>query len=343
VTTYQQAVAMGVSVFVATGDEGAASCDANKTVATHGIAVSGFASTPYNVAVGGTDFMDYYASQIGGPATSTYWSANNSATFGSALSYVPEVPWDDSCANPLIWGTPAVALGSYTQAYGTAGFCNSTVGKTYFRTTGAGSGGPSTYSSQPSWQTGVTGLPATSGGARALPDVSLFAANGGFGNLLLYCLTDANQGGAPCTYTNDGDVMALAAGGTSFASPAMAGIQALIDQKMGGAQGNPNYTYYKLAAAEYGPRGSSRCNASSGTPASPSLPTAECIFNDVTLGSIDVNCTGTNCYGSSGNTQGALSASSSGLVPAYGAGIGWDYATGLGTVNAYNLVTAWSK
>jgi hypothetical protein len=27
--------------------------------------------------------------------------------------------------------------------------------------------------------------------------------------------------------------------------------------------------------------------------------------------------------------------------PAYAAGVGWDYATGLGTVNAYNLVTKW--
>src|SRR5262249_34566888 len=39
---YQQAVAEGVSVFVSSGDEGAASCDANATSATHGIGVSGF-------------------------------------------------------------------------------------------------------------------------------------------------------------------------------------------------------------------------------------------------------------------------------------------------------------
>ena len=47
-----------MSVFVSSGDEGAASADADESVATHGIAVSGFTSTPYNVSVGGTDFGD---------------------------------------------------------------------------------------------------------------------------------------------------------------------------------------------------------------------------------------------------------------------------------------------
>ena len=60
-TVYQQAVTEGVSVFVSSGDEGAASCDANQSNAIHGIGVSAFASTPYNVAVGGTDFGDTYA------------------------------------------------------------------------------------------------------------------------------------------------------------------------------------------------------------------------------------------------------------------------------------------
>ena len=70
---YQQAVTEGVSVFVSSGDEGAASCDADEANATHGIGVSGFASTPYNVAVGGTDYGDTYAG-----TNSTYWNATNS-------------------------------------------------------------------------------------------------------------------------------------------------------------------------------------------------------------------------------------------------------------------------
>src|SRR6266481_1016132 len=57
-SAYQQAVAEGVSVFVAAGDSGAAGCDNGAVEATHGIGVNAFASTPNNVAVGGTDFND---------------------------------------------------------------------------------------------------------------------------------------------------------------------------------------------------------------------------------------------------------------------------------------------
>jgi subtilase family serine protease len=92
---FEQAAAEGVSVFVSSGDEGAASCDAAK--ATHGINVSGFASTPYNVAVGGTDFGDSYAG-----STSAYWNSTNTSAFGSAKSYIPEIPWNDSCAGSLL-------------------------------------------------------------------------------------------------------------------------------------------------------------------------------------------------------------------------------------------------
>ena len=71
-SAYKSAAAEGISVFVSSGDEGAASSDANATKATHGIAVSGFASTPYNIAVGGTDFGDTAAG-----STASYWNATN--------------------------------------------------------------------------------------------------------------------------------------------------------------------------------------------------------------------------------------------------------------------------
>lgn len=106
-------------MFVSAGDEGAASSDAGLSNASHGIAVSGFASTPYNVSVGGTDFGDSYAG-----TNSTYWSAtNNATTYGSALSYVPEIPWNDSCASELIYSY----LG-YSTGYDSSGFCNSSEG-----------------------------------------------------------------------------------------------------------------------------------------------------------------------------------------------------------------------
>jgi len=86
-SAYQQAVAEGVSIFVAAGDSGAAGCDNSVAQATHGIGVNAFASTPNNVAVGGTDFSDTYSG-----TNATYWNSSNTSAFGSAISYLPEIP-----------------------------------------------------------------------------------------------------------------------------------------------------------------------------------------------------------------------------------------------------------
>ena len=111
--TYQQAVTEGVSVYVAAGDSGAAGCDQGLLDAVSGIAVSGFASTPYNVAVGGTDFGDTYAG-----TNSTYWNSSNTPTYASALSYVPEIPWNDSCTSALATSSLGYPV------YGTSSLCN---------------------------------------------------------------------------------------------------------------------------------------------------------------------------------------------------------------------------
>jgi subtilase family serine protease len=338
---FQQAVAEGVSVFVSAGDEGSASCDADLVSATHGIGVSGFASTPYNVAVGGTDFADTSTG-----SNATYWSATNGSSYGSALSYIPEIPWNDSCAGGVL-----VNFLGFPSAYGADSLC--ALG---YRTVAAGSGGPSGCASgspyvygivggkcqgqaKPSWQTGVAGIPDD--GLRDIPDVSLFAANGLWGHYYVFCWSNTAEGGAPCL----GEPSAWAgAGGTSFASPILAGIQALVNQKQGSAQGNPNYVYYKLAAKEYGAQGSSTCDSSNG-------PSAGCIFHDVTAGDIVVNCGGSaSCYGYVGNQpgevfgapDGALSVSSTSFTGAFSATTGWDFATGIGTVDAYNLVMNWA-
>lgn len=337
-SSYKNAIAEGISVFVSSGDEGAASSDANATHATHGITVSGFASTPYNVAVGGTDFGDTYAG-----TNSTYWNSTNTSTYASAKSYIPEIPWNDSCASQLL-----STKSGYSTTYGTSGFCNSTTGKQYYLTTAAGSGGPSACATgspttsgvvsgsckgyaKPSFQSGIVGNPADS--VRDIPDVSLFAANGVWGHYYVYCYTDTANGGsscagAPSTWSG--------AGGTSFASPIMAAMQALVNQKTGSAWGNPNPTYYNLARNEYGSTGNSNCNSSNGASG-----TSGCVFYDVTQGDMDVVCTGKNgCYKPSG-TYGILSTSTTAAKPAYGTSTGWDFATGIGTVNATNLVNNW--
>ena len=332
---YQQAVAEGVSVFVSSGDEGAASTDYGASEATHGVAVSGFTSTKYNVSVGGTDFGDTYAG-----TSSSYWRSTNSSTYGSALSYVPEIPWNDSCAGELL-----SAYAGYSSPFGTEGFCNSSPGSSYL-TDVSGSGGPSGCASgapstggvvsgscagysKPAWQS-IFGNPAD--GVRDIPDVALFAANGLWGHYYVACYSDPNYGGRSCSGAPD---TWSGFGGTSVSAPIMAGIQALINQHTGSRQGNPNPTYYSLGAAEYGASGNSGCNSSLGKSANPS-----CIFYDVTLGDMDVDCTGSdNCYTPSG-TYGGLSTSDSTLQPAFAAGAGWDFATGIGTVNANNLVMA---
>ncbi len=339
-SAYQAAVAEGISVFVASGDEGAASSDADATHATHGVTVSGFASSPYDVAVGGTDFGDTYSG-----SNTAYWNSTNTATYDSAKSYIPEIPWNDSCASKLI-----ATKSGYTTTYGTAGFCNSAAGRANYLTTASGSGGPSGCAtgsvstagvvsgsckgySKPAYQAGLLGVP--SDGVRDIPDVSLFAANGVWGHYYVYCYTNTGAGGAACTGAPS---TWSGAGGTSFASPIMAAIQSLVNQKTGSAWGNPNPTYYNLARAEYGSTGNTGCNASNGNGV-----TGSCVFHDVTLGDIDVNCTGThNCYRPSG-TYGVLSTSNTAYQPAYGTGNGWDFSTGIGTVNAANLVNSWAS
>jgi regulation of enolase protein 1 (concanavalin A-like superfamily) len=336
-SAYKQAVAEGVSVFVAAGDSGAAGCDNSVSEATSGIAVNAFASTPYNVAVGGTDFSDTYSG-----TNSSYWNSNNTSTFGSAISYVPEIPWNDSCAGALVSNYE-----NFSPTYGSTSLCNDPNIGPFLQTTVAGGGGPSGCATgtpsikgvvsgnckgwpKPSWQS-VLGNPHD--GVRDTPDVSLFAADGLWGHFYVFCWSDMANGGAACA----GDPSNwTGAGGTSFASPIMAGIQALINQRAGARQGNPNPTYYKLAAAEYGSSGNNSCNSSSGASVSSS-----CVFYDVTLGDMDVNCTGThNCYMPSG-AVGVLSTSNTSFAPAYGTNTGWDFATGIGSVNATNLVNNW--
>ena len=95
---WSQAAGEGVTSFVSSDDSGAAGCDADdSSIASHGKAVNGLASTPYNVAVGGTEFNE---------GSGTYWGSNN-GYYTSALSYIPEVVWNESGTNggSDLWAT----------------------------------------------------------------------------------------------------------------------------------------------------------------------------------------------------------------------------------------------
>jgi len=361
---YEVAVLEGTSIFVAAGDGGADADyeDIFTVAATHGINVGAEASTAYNVAVGGTDFADTYLG-----LNAAYWSSTNGPYYGSAVSYVPEIPWNDSCASEL-----AAGWFGFATTWGANGFCNSstplpdpngngvTLAGDQLTEVAAGSGGPSACAygvptipgvvsgtcrgrPKPLYQRLVAGNPADE--VRDLPDVSMFASNGIWQHYYVVCYSDPTPGyyGYPCTGAPQGWA---GGGGTSFAAPIMAGIQSLIDQATEERWGNPDFVYYALAAWEYDVGNIQRCNATLGNQID-----SHCIFHDVTLGDNDVNCVpltsntgaiiGTfNCF-LDGATNGVLSLSNTSYEPAFKAAPGWDFATGLGSVDTYNLVKAW--
>ncbi len=335
-TLLQTAAAVGVSVFVSSGDADAAASDRDMPYAIHGIGISGLASTVYAVAVGGTDFYDSATN-----TASTYWNSTNGTYYNSAKSYIPEIPWNDSCGSQVL----ATYLG-YSTTYGYSGLCN---GWGPFDGAVGGSGGPSACATgyptansavsgtcagyaKPSWQS-IYGNP--SDGVRDIPDVSLFASNGWWGHYYLVCYSDGVYGGASCS---NAPYYWAGFGGTSVSSPIMAGIQALINQALGASRvGNPNPVYYAIAANEYSTAaGRTACNSTTDSGSA-------CVFNDITTGDIDVPCAGAfNCY-LDGQALGVLSTSNSSYAPAYGTNPGWDFATGIGSVNANNLLNAFAS
>jgi subtilase family serine protease len=315
---WQQAAAQGISVFVSSGDSGSAVCDRDEAIASHGLAVNGISSTPYDTAVGGTDFND-----LQDPGT--YWSATNNSHEASALSYIPEMSWNDTCTN-----TEFFPLNGVT---GAESDCNdsSSIYWQYFTPPVGGSGGASNCTTpsgqsvsnctggytKPSWQTGA-GVP--NDGARDVPDVSLFAADGLNANMYGVCELDVNGG------CQDDPYNVIPIGGTSASAPAFAGIMALINQQTQSRQGLANYVLYALAA-----RSGASCN-SSGTPGN------SCIFYDVTTGTIAMPCvTGSpNCVTN-------ITDDANGVLSGYSTTAGFDLATGLGSVNVANLVNNWSS
>ena len=293
---WQQAAAEGITVLVATGDNGSAACDIPGSAGGSGKAVNGAASTPYNVAVGGTQFADT-------GAESTFWSTANSTNYSSALGYIPEAAWNESCDSSQTAGP--------TNCFFFPGGNFSTL---------AGGGGVSTIYAKPGWQSG-TGVPAD--GFRDIPDVSLAAASGH--DDLVYC---NSLGGTPCEINSQNQVVGLSlVGGTSASTPAMAGILALVEQKNGAFQGQINYTLYKLAQ-----NSGARCDSSSQL--NPTVQNA-CIFYDVTAGNNAVPCAGGTPDCSS--TQNGVN----GFLDGQATGVGYDLATGLGSVNAANLANNW--
>jgi subtilase family serine protease len=201
---------------------------------------------------------------------STYWNSTNASNNSSVKSYIPEQPWNETTASGGL------------DAGGSTG------------------GGASGFFSKPAWQVGL-GVPSDS--SRDVPDVSLNAAAQHDG----YVVCSQNS----CTngfLSSNGQANVF--GGTSFVSPALAGILALVEQKLGtGALGNIGPTLYGLANG----------------------PTASSIFHDIITGNNSVPC-----------SQGTPNCPSGGSI-GYNAGTGYDLATGLGSLDVNMLVTNWAS
>jgi hypothetical protein len=106
--------------------------------------------------------------------------------------------------------------------------------------------------------------------------------------------------------------------GTSMSAPSMAGVAALLNQKMGAPQGELNANLYRLAAT-------------------PGLN----VFHDVTVASSGVSScaitTPSICNNSTPSPAGLT-----GGLSGYAVGAGFDEATGLGSINVANLLAHWA-
>ena len=271
-----QANAEGMTVIAPSGDSGATDCNLNG-VASQGLNVDFPSSSPYVTAAGGTMFSGDVS------APNSYWSSINGANGGSALSYIPEQPWNETNAqNGLNAG-------------------------------GAGGGGASAFFSKPTWQMGTGSGATPNDSARDVPDFALNAASGHDGYFV--CTSGSSSQDLPCTNgfldsTGSPNVF----GGTSFVAPTMAGILALVEQQLGAGGttatglGNINSVLYGLANG----------------------PTYSSIFHDTTSGNNSVSC-----------SQGTPNCPNGGSI-GFGAGVGYDQATGLGSLDVAKLINSWS-
>ena len=300
----EQANSQGQTVVLASGDTGAADCDDSATQTIQS-ATQGLAVDYPGSSAFATDAGGSEFMGDGTAAAPQTGAGTYWSANGSGSVSDDVITSAKSYIPEMAWNDTAFAI---TQNGGLS----------------AGGGGASALFGKPSWQTGVPNIPADS--HRDVPDISLDASPDH--DSYLYC-TQVTTVGSPNAYVSscqatsfrlsdpgqsDNDDFLALAGGTSFAAPEFAGLLAVIEQKLatgGGGLGNINPTLYKLAS-----------NAT----------TYASAFHDITTGNNQVPCTSGTPDCPTGSNP----------VIGYVAGTGYDQATGIGTVDANNLATAFA-
>jgi len=365
---WEQAAAQGTSVFVSSGDSGPASCDSDSdTFETYGYAVSGLASTPFNVAVGGTMFAE---------GAGTFWSASNNSDLGSALSYIPETPWAqgrvvaDGSGISSYYQTPSWQRGpgvpssdpaltqggdwvtgvtitnggsGYTSAPTvtfTGGGCVNEPNATAVVSSGAVTGVTFNYYPSTGQGIGCTSVPtvafaAPTSGTTATGTASIGQMQDpipvvpGPHRYMPDVSLNAASSHDPTIYCSEGDCEINSSGG--FITAGAVGGTSVAAPSMAGIQALVNqYNGGRQGIPGYYYYGlaAAQNTASCASQVSP-LPAANCVFNDIVNGNNFV-CGTSGC------------SSSAGVQMGFTAGTGFDLATGLGSVDAYNLATKWN-
>jgi hypothetical protein len=241
-----------------------------------------FATPPSSPAGNSPNYIcsSSYATCVGGTEfndasnPSLYWSTSNDTFLGSAISYIPEGGWNE----PLDSSSTAQAAAS--------------------------GGGVSTVIATPSWQAG-TGVPTARAG-RYTPDVS-FSSSCHDGYFACFA-----AGGGSCVTNSQGYYSFFGYCGTSAAAPSMAGVAALLDEKLGIAQGSLNPEIYQMAV------------------------TAPAAFHDVTIASSGVATCNVNTPSMCNNSIPGPNGLSGGQ-PGFAVTSGYDLVTGLGSLDVFNF------
>jgi hypothetical protein len=189
---------------------------------------------------------------------------------------------------------------------------------------GAGGGGISSVFLRPAYQSAVLAcnpvgtlpLPATAP-MRQVPDVALSAASETPGYYIECTFDNSTQdcaavGGMP---------FGTPIGGTSASSPSFAGFVAILNQAVGERLGNINPILYQLAAR---------------TTATPP-------FHDIVSGTNEIVC-GEAGAGDAGGPDGGIwpdAGCGEGGLYGYVAAPSYDCASGIGSIDGFNLVSAW--